>query len=722
MKPILTKRFLICLSGIIVIMLIEIVGAELIFETTVTPNTVYEGTTTTFNLTVNNNVGGNENICAINVSMPLFSVTGTGSFGGWTITNGTDWFYLNRTSPGVGTGTIVTFVNIVQAKANLVTSDVNDTWNITVDNCDFNSTNSTTSNITILNDNISPTVSLVSPYNNNFTNTNNQNFTCNATDAESGLTNITFYWNYSGSWGADGTNSVSGPSNQTTFEKTSLNDGTYIWSCEACDQAGNCNLSAENRTITIDTVLPNINSYNLTVWGLQPTSADTVYISPQNSPGVRDGVRISLVASEPVVWKVGAQNSTNYYSIYSGTSYYQNRDVPLNCGYWNGTTSSCSGNYLIEGNYVLNVSITDQAGNGPVTDTSKTVIIDNTPPTINLLSPSNNSWSNTSGNNFTFNFIDNLSPIANCSLFVNGNLQTFNDAINGSSTTLSTTLTDGLNQWLIRCVDLAGNNGQSENWTINVDTVPPQIAFVPPTPASGSSQTAKTFVVNVSHNESNPAQLWVLLNGNIYLNQDYSGNYTNLTIGPLADGSYSYRVCINDSAGNQNCTEIRTISIYTSRGGGYSGSSYFYICQEKWNCSEWSECVNGTQVRNCTDLNNCNTEYYKPSTNRSCEMPKSTEQIGPVQICTPGERRCESGNVEVCSSDGTSWELAEVCVNGCESGKCLPRQEVSLTGLLIGREPLLISILAGLLIVIAAGLIHLWRKRPFRYRYPISRF
>ncbi len=151
-------------SQIINITILDNTTNPIIFEATVTPNTVYEGTITTFNLTVNNNVGGNENICAINVSMPLFSVTSTSSFSGWTISNGTNWFYLNSTSPpGIGTGTIVTFVNIVQAKANLVTSDVNDTWNITADNCDFNSTNSTTSNITILNDAILPNITILQP-------------------------------------------------------------------------------------------------------------------------------------------------------------------------------------------------------------------------------------------------------------------------------------------------------------------------------------------------------------------------------------------------------------------------------------------------------------------------------------------------------------------------------------------------------------------------------
>ncbi len=37
------------------------------------------------------------------------------------------------------------------------------------------------------------------------------------------------------------------------------------------------------------------------------------------------------------------------------------------------------------------------------------------------------------------------------------------------------------------------------------------------------------------------------------------------------------------------------------------------LCEEKWVCSEWSECFpNGTKVRECIDLNNCNTTENMP--------------------------------------------------------------------------------------------------------------
>jgi len=43
-------------------------------------------------------------------------------------------------------------------------------------------------------------------------------------------------------------------------------------------------------------------------------------------------------------------------------------------------------------------------------------------------------------------------------------------------------------------------------------------------------------------------------------------------------------------------------------------------CTENWDCGEWSACDGGTQIRTCTDLNNCGTTFDKPDESRSCEV------------------------------------------------------------------------------------------------------
>lgn len=41
-------------------------------------------------------------------------------------------------------------------------------------------------------------------------------------------------------------------------------------------------------------------------------------------------------------------------------------------------------------------------------------------------------------------------------------------------------------------------------------------------------------------------------------------------------------------------------------------------CISDWQCSEWSQCSNGTQNRNCVDLNSCKKPKNKPAESQSC--------------------------------------------------------------------------------------------------------
>ncbi|MEM7827049.1 MAG: putative metal-binding motif-containing protein [Candidatus Aenigmatarchaeota archaeon] len=50
-------------------------------------------------------------------------------------------------------------------------------------------------------------------------------------------------------------------------------------------------------------------------------------------------------------------------------------------------------------------------------------------------------------------------------------------------------------------------------------------------------------------------------------------------------------------------------------------------CEENWVCSDWSECLEGTQTRLCEDLNKCGTTKYKPPEYQVCEEEKKEEAI-----------------------------------------------------------------------------------------------
>ena len=52
-------------------------------------------------------------------------------------------------------------------------------------------------------------------------------------------------------------------------------------------------------------------------------------------------------------------------------------------------------------------------------------------------------------------------------------------------------------------------------------------------------------------------------------------------------------------------------------------------CEEDWSCDEWSECMDGRQIRSCSDLNKCNTTKNKPTEEQSCEMGVTGEEEVP---------------------------------------------------------------------------------------------
>jgi hypothetical protein len=83
------------------------------------------------------------------------------------------------------------------------------------------------------------------------------------------------------------------------------------------------------------------------------------------------------------------------------------------------------------------------------------------------------------------------------------------------------------------------------------------------------------------------------------------------------------------------------------------------VCAENWTCTNWTACSSGNQTRTCTDSNSCGTENTKPSIIHSCteETPTAsiTTETTPQQTCTPNMQcgdwqECINGNqIRVCT-------------------------------------------------------------------------
>ncbi|MBU4222890.1 MAG: carboxypeptidase regulatory-like domain-containing protein [Euryarchaeota archaeon] len=105
------------------------------------------------------------------------------------------------------------------------------------------------------------------------------------------------------------------------------------------------------------------------------------------------------------------------------------------------------------------------------------------------------------------------------------------------------------------------NNEIETSITVNSisDLTPPIITFVSPTDPSGTVLSTRSWTfINVSLSE--PSLSWLEWNGT---NESMSGSESNWSINKtdLANGVYTYRVWANDSAGNLNVSETRTVEI-----------------------------------------------------------------------------------------------------------------------------------------------------------------
>jgi len=91
-------------------------------------------------------------------------------------------------------------------------------------------------------------------------------------------------------------------------------------------------------------------------------------------------------------------------------------------------------------------------------------------------------------------------------------------------------------------------------------------------------------------------------------------------------------------------TPTTTTTTTTSSGGGGGGSSSTVKCTEDWTCSDWSTCqTDGTQLRVCTDLNDCKTIDSKPEVIQNCIYNSSqntagnTNEVEATQETSPSE-------------------------------------------------------------------------------------
>ena len=84
-------------------------------------------------------------------------------------------------------------------------------------------------------------------------------------------------------------------------------------------------------------------------------------------------------------------------------------------------------------------------------------------------------------------------------------------------------------------------------------------------------------------------------------------------------------------------------------------------CTPNWNCTEWSECIDGEEIRSCVDFNLCGNDSTKPDEIQECE----TECL-PVWDCSKWQP-------EKCSKDETQTRTC-TDLNNCGTNEKKPSE------------------------------------------------
>jgi hypothetical protein len=182
------------------------------------------------------------------------------------------------------------------------------------------------------------------------------------------------------------------------------------------------------------------------------------------------------------------------------------------------------------------------------------------------------------------------------------------------------------------------NRTSSQNYTyasasnilnVTLDITAPNITIIFPTGTVGAGTTSVN--INISTDETaicrynRTNSTFDFANG---INFTITNAMSHTFSWNVSDGqSYTFYYKCNDTSGNVNPTStthsfsVASPTPPSQPGGGGGGGGAFPSCIENWNCSDWSDCINGKETRTCNDVKNCGTTTNRPEEQHKCAAP-----------------------------------------------------------------------------------------------------
>lgn len=231
-------------------------------------------------------------------------------------------------------------------------------------------------------------------------------------------------------------------------------------------------------------------------------------------------------------------NTTGQFVNYSNVSGINYENVSINnpaTGIWTARlVTNASASYSLSSNF----SIFQQ-------------IVDNAAPSIAIIEPVNKTYA-AQNINLSINITENLKIVVNCSMVIDNSLVSLG-SVQGAIVTKNFSANDNAHSVYVTCTDSANNTGNSVVVNFTVDATLPSVTFVSPTDANNSFLRRNYTFINVTITDTNLDSCVVEWNSTNYtMTKSPSGCFLNKTD---SEGTYTYIVRVNDSAGNVNSTQ-----------------------------------------------------------------------------------------------------------------------------------------------------------------------
>jgi hypothetical protein len=382
---------------------------------------------------------------------------------------------------------------------------------------------------------VTPEVHIISPSNATLTNVAQQNFICNITAPETNVTS--FSWNLSlHIWNSTSLYSVNssqltGISNQSTSSYM-LPDGNYTWNCLGVNQ-NKFNWSAEG-------------NYSLTIKAAKP---QIQFISPTPDSGI---------FQQSSSFTIKAESNDSYIASIEIKVYDQSGAVK-DSGSSNNNPVATLDTSLSDGLYFFNATAHDSLGNYNSTET-RNITIDYVSPSMTNIetSPALPLYNNGLGRNISVSFTSSEFPINITFTLYNssGSIEYSQETTLHTSANLPVNFTlpalsAGTYSLNMTAKDPALNSNTTALGEIIIDTTNPSVTLVYPL-----NQSYITDVIDLNYivSDTNLQSCWYSLNFGV-TNTTIPGcaNLTGLT---SVEGSNTWKVYANDSAGNQNSSTV----------------------------------------------------------------------------------------------------------------------------------------------------------------------